>query len=234
MGLGNSGLAGLIITPYVHQTETLFSGDENEPKGRLFATFRHPISRAVSMFKYLQYADWEPTYNPIFKTWTLEQYARSEHIENNWMTRHLSNELEGDLTSAHLQVALDVLRRKFIVGLMHRMDESMQRFEAYFGWRYTINPTAQETCRESLFTVGTNTNRKKIETPTDDIYTLIAQQNIFDIELYKYIEQLFQEQEEFVKDIPKDFRLVNAECSKCADETDDDKVSSPYLRNRKK
>ena len=86
----------------------------------------------------------------------------------------------------------------------------------------------------SFFTVGTNVNRKKIETPTDDIYTLIAQQNIFDIELYKYIEQLFQEQEEFIKDIPKDFRLVNAECSKCADETVDDKVSSPNLRNRKK
>lgn len=218
MGLGSSSLAELIITPYIFETGELFS--EGPQKGRLFATFREPISRAVSMFKYLQYADWEPTYNPEFKSWSLEQYARSEQIENNWMTRHLSNELTGELTSAHLQVALDVLRRKFLVGLVNRMDESMERFEAYFGWRYIMNPTAQETCRESLFTIGTNANRNKIKVPSesDIVYDLIARQNVFDIELYKYIEMLFEEQEEFVKDIPKDYRFVNAECNKCEED----------------
>ena len=61
MNLGSSRLVDLVITPFVHDAERLFSSldqGNNSSKGRLFATFRHPIDRAVSLFKYLQYADW--------------------------------------------------------------------------------------------------------------------------------------------------------------------------------
>lgn len=48
---------------------------------------------------------------------------------------------------------------------MHRMDESMQRFEAYSGWRDTINPTAQEICREFLLHRGYKRQSKKNRNP---------------------------------------------------------------------
>merc|ERR1712238_174564 len=174
----------------------------------------------ITPFKYLQYADWEPTYNPEIKSWNLEEYAQSNHIENNWMTRYLSNTLNGELTSAHLHLAMDILRRKFLVGLIDQLETSMKRFEAFFGWKYMLNPTVQETCRESLFTVGSNANRNsRIEIPEEGsyLYNLIAQQNMFDLELYTYIETLFNEQAQFVEGVPDNYRLIDAHCSKCTD-----------------
>ena len=150
----------------------------------------------------------------------MKQYAQSNHIENNWMTRYLSNTMNGELTRAHLEVAMDILRRKFLVGLIDQLEPSMKRFEAFFGWKYMLNPTIQETCRESLFTVGTNANtNSRITIPEEGsyIYNLIAQQNMFDLELYAYIETLFDEQAQYVKDIPEDYRLIDAQCSKCVE-----------------
>ena len=52
--------------------------------------FRHPVDRAVSMFFYIQIADWEPTYNPELAKMTISEYAVSPNIENNWMVRTLT------------------------------------------------------------------------------------------------------------------------------------------------
>lgn len=72
MGLGSSGLADVIITPFLHDTEHIFTTDRKEDKapqsGRLFATFRHPVARAVSLFKYLQYADWVSFITEVYDT----------------------------------------------------------------------------------------------------------------------------------------------------------------------
>ena len=53
--------------------------------------FRHPIDRAVSMFYYIRVADWEPSYKPELQGWKMDQYATSDIVENNRMTRQLSN-----------------------------------------------------------------------------------------------------------------------------------------------
>lgn len=222
LGLGSSGLVGLIITPFVLETSTLF-GPTTHRKGRLFATFRHPLDRAVSMFKYLQYAHWEPTYSPQFKDWTLEMYATSDQIENNWMTRHLTKTYKADLTIAHLKSAKEVLQTKVLVGLINRLEESMDRFEAYFGWRFTLNPTEQESCREGLFTLGTNTNQNtnhKIQKPKPGsaLYDLIMAENKYDMELYQFAVQLFEEQIELLKGAPKEYRLEGSTCSKCEED----------------
>ena len=219
MGLGISGLAELIITPFIRETETLFP-ERSAKKGRLFATFRHPLDRAVSMFKYLQYARWEPTYSPELKDWTLEQYASSGKIENNWMTRHLSGKYEADLIEQDLQISKGIVRNNMLVGLINRLEESMDRFEAYFGWRFTLNPTEQEVCRDGLFFVGTNVNQntnKKIEKPKqgETAYEPIMSHNEYDMELYKHVVKLFEEQTELIKDAPRNYRLDGASCKKC-------------------
>jgi len=84
LGLAQSGLADAIVTTYVYEANGLF---DPQHRGRLFSVFRHPVDRAISMFQYLQYADWEPTYNPQLASMSIEEYAQSGTVENNWLTR---------------------------------------------------------------------------------------------------------------------------------------------------
>jgi hypothetical protein len=55
MGFADSGLAGCVVTPFLYEANALFT---ETAQGRLFAVFRHPVDRAVSMFYYIQVADW--------------------------------------------------------------------------------------------------------------------------------------------------------------------------------
>lgn len=52
LNLGQSELADVIVVQHLYEAESLF---DDEHRGRLFAMFRHPIDRALSMFYYLQY-----------------------------------------------------------------------------------------------------------------------------------------------------------------------------------
>mmetsp|Transcript_2948 Transcript_2948/g.3460 ORF Transcript_2948/g.3460 Transcript_2948/m.3460 type:complete len:604 (-) Transcript_2948:95-1906(-) len=214
MGLGSSELADAIVTPYIFDANALF--DETH-KGRLFTVFRHPVDRAVSLFSYLQIADWEPTYDPSLKDMTIEEYAKSDRVENNWMTRFLSNTMAGDLNDAHLEAAKEVVKNKFTVGLLSRKVDTMERLERMFRWRYHVNPVNQEKCREKLLVGGSNSNKNKIDKPQSgsEAYDLLAWQNNYDIPLYEFIEILFDEQETLLVDIPEKFRLKDATCCKC-------------------
>jgi hypothetical protein len=55
MGFAESGLAGLVASPLLYEANKLFARNN---QGRLFAIFRHPVDRAVSMFYYIQIASW--------------------------------------------------------------------------------------------------------------------------------------------------------------------------------
>jgi hypothetical protein len=51
LGLVESRLAEVIVIRHVFDAEQLFN---QQQRGRLFAVFRHPLERAVSMFNYLK------------------------------------------------------------------------------------------------------------------------------------------------------------------------------------
>ena len=214
MGFADAQLADVVVSPFVFETNDLFTPTA---RGRLFSVFRHPIDRAVSMFYYIRVADWEPSYKPELKDWTLEQYAQSDVVENNWMTRQLSNQLAGDLTEDNMNAAMEVVRSKILVGLMSQIESTMSRFEKFFRWTYHVNPTNQEICRAGLMNGGANSNKKnkKPLKEGDPVWDMLAQQNNFDLQLYNYIETLFHEQEAFVAGLPENFRNVNATCCKC-------------------
>jgi hypothetical protein len=214
MGFADSQLADVVVSPFVFELNDLFT---QTAKGRLFSVFRHPIERAVSMFYYIRVADWEPSYKPELKDWSLEQYAVSDVVENNWMTRQLSNQISGDLSEENLRNAMEVIRSKMLVGLMSKIEPSMTRFEKFFRWTYHVNPTNQEACRERLMGGGSNSNKanKKPLGEGDEAWGLLALQNNFDLQLYDYIEKLFDEQEAFVSGMPDNFRNIDATCCKC-------------------
>jgi hypothetical protein len=94
----------------------------------------------------------------------------------------------------------------------------MSRFEKFFRWTYYVNPTNQEKCRERLVSGGSNRNSKNKKDkpkPGSNAWDLLAHQNLFDLQLYEYIETLFVEQEAFVAHLPNDFRMINSTCCKC-------------------
>jgi len=215
MGFADSGLGDAVVTPFIYESNDLFT---QTAMGRLFCVFRHPIDRAISLFYYLQVAEWEPTYDPDLKNWSIEQYATSPKIENNWLTRQLSNQLGGDLADEHVNLAMEVIRRKFLVGLMSEMKETMTRLERFFHWTYRVNPANQEICRDDLLSGGSNSNSKNKKDkpqPGSEAYDLLAAQNQYDMQVYGYIESLFKEQEQFFADVPEDIRNIGATCCKC-------------------
>jgi hypothetical protein len=222
MRLVESGLAEIIATPLLFESSTLFG--KGGPKGRVFTVFRHPIRRAVSMFAYLRKAYWEPTYRPEFEKWTLDHYAFSDVVEDNFVIRQLAHvPSEVSVTEQHLELAKAIVSQKILVGLLDRVEESLVRFEQYFGWQYTLNPTRQETCRNTLLVTGVNTNtdpRNKMPAVASNAYQMLRRKNELDILLYEYVEHLFDHQAGLVQNIPPDIRLENATCSLCDDVND--------------
>lgn len=216
LGLAQSGLADTIVTTYVHELHELF---DKQHRGRLFAMFRHPVDRAVSLFHYLKYADWEPTYTPSLAKMSIEDYAKSGMAENNWLTRTLAHRSdEAVLTDDDLQKAIDIIRRKILVGLLSEKEESMERIEKFFGWKYRVNPKNQEICRARLLGAGINTNKENTSeklTPGTTAYDLLANENLFDLKLYDMVTTLFVEQSSYFSAVPDGYRLKNATCCKC-------------------
>lgn len=208
-----SRMADIVFSPLLHESlDNLFS---REHRGRMFAMLRHPVDRVVSLFYYLQTADWEPTYNPIFKDMTIEEYANSTYVEANWMVRSLINEWEDPITMDEFGQAKEILRRKCLVGLMSRWSESMDRFNKYFD--FTLQYDGRDDnrdesgfhekeyleCQERYSNKGgSNVHQHPKLEKDSDTYNLLKLKNGWDMELYRYIvEELFEEQRQVVDDI---------------------------------
>jgi hypothetical protein len=98
--LAHSHTAQMIISPLFYEaTNDLFT---SEDKGIMFAMFRHPIQRVISLFYYLQTATHEVTYNPKLAEMTIEEYAESPLLEANFIIRSLVNKMEEPLSMSDL------------------------------------------------------------------------------------------------------------------------------------
>jgi hypothetical protein len=82
-GLATSGLADVVSSHLFTGSLQLFT---DEVKGKAFTIFRHPIERAVSMFFYLgsEQAKHEKTYDSALKTMTIEEFSKSNKIEDKF------------------------------------------------------------------------------------------------------------------------------------------------------
>jgi len=199
MGLVQSGLVDVFVSQYVVPAAEVFAP---EYKGRMFALFRHPVDRAVSEFYYLQMATWEPTYNPELAAMTLDQYAHSPYIERNWVTRMLVNKLGGEIYENDLNLAKEIIRRKCLVGLVRDMDESVRRFDLYFG--FDDDDTGEKRrCWQDILDDGKTSNRNdhpKVSEGSPE-WDMIRRVNFFDMQLYEYAEGLFEEQKAFLQEV---------------------------------
>jgi hypothetical protein len=203
--LEQSHLVDVVTSGFVHEIpKELFS---REHRGRMFALFRHPIERLVSIFFYLQTATWEPTYHPDFADLTVEEYVKSQYFEGNWMVRMITNKMNGPVTNSDLKIAKEFLKTKCLVGLQSSMNDSLDRFQRYFGWdlKDTVrngNILEGEICRERFFHpekaggLKMNTNKHPKIEPGSSEYLALLEGSKLDMELYLYAIELYSEQSE--------------------------------------
>ena len=208
LGFASSDLADVVFTPLVTEAAQFLFGHDDDGaggggrRGRMFALFRHPVNRVVSIFYYLQSATWEPTYNPAYAGWTIDDYARSPHCESNWMVRTLLGKMTGPLEPDDVNVAIATLGRKCLVGLMEDMEGSVTRFHHYFRFR-TPYDDALGCSRRNFATKGGNHGQNGHVHPSLDpeseTYKILEHKNQLDVRLYDYAKELYAEQGEWMQ-----------------------------------
>lgn len=194
LGLADARLAEVMTSPELH----LFASSifNRVQKGRMFALFRDPINRAVSMYHYLSSASWDPLYDPGLKGLTIEEYARSASVEHNWMTRFLVDKRGGTLSKHDMVTAKEILRTKCLVGIYEDLENSLKRFQLYFGWSQKSSPDQVRECRTAVLQAGdTRHNVPELE-PGSKAYQALARVNVYDMELYEYAKVLYKMQGE--------------------------------------
>eukprot|EP00984_Skeletonema_dohrnii_P004764 scaffold1670_cov121-Skeletonema_dohrnii-CCMP3373.AAC.4 len=158
-----------------------------EVYGRGVVMVRNPVRRAVATYKRLQIK--RPD---LVGDMTLEQFATSHLLQDNFLTRTLSRNKDAPLTEADVNLAKEVLKRKFVVGLYDHFEDSVRRFEAFFGWKISesVNSCQSKAVQQEL-DLGYN----DFDTlPYDQAYAEIAQKNRADLELFKFAEYLYKYQ----------------------------------------
>jgi hypothetical protein len=210
--------------------EPQFAGKElydEENKGRFLALFRHPVDRALSMFYYLQTATWERTYRPEWANMTVLEWARLPNAEVDYMVHKLIGKRFGEtVDETDLIVAKELVRQRFIVGLMGEMNESIRRFNIVLGVDEESDRSQQcmdefglldrepkerkleeeektRATNEKNSNVNPAKNKKnsnehpKFEEGSPE-FDVLARRNRLDMLLYKYIETLFDAQQEII------------------------------------
>jgi len=190
--LASSGLADVVISPLLHDASTLFTATR---RGRMFTIFRHPVERAASLFYFIQETQWRQpaTGNEQFADIHIETFYKEGFAENSWMTRFLTNELtKGELTDHDLEVAKEVLRQKCLVGLLEEKGETFERIQKYFGWR-PKNENEQNCLEKKLEWAWPMKLHSTIEEESR-AWRLIVTANNFDMKLYAYAKDIFEQQ----------------------------------------
>ena len=98
----------------------------------MFVMMRHPVKRIIDQFYYLQRSTWvgHEDYDIDLGTMSLAQYALSDKLIENYMVRTLLDLTDTfELTKSHVDQAKEILRRKFLVGIIEWFDVSVHRFE---------------------------------------------------------------------------------------------------------
>ena len=113
--------------------------------------------------------------------------------------------LVGKIDRKHTAYAKKVLQTKFLIGLLPQLDESMRRFEKYFGWEDKSGNN--HSCVNDLVGSGMNTNsaKKPVVEEWSKEYVMLLRHNSFDLEVFHYAEELFDQQGKYFDSLKKSY-----------------------------
>ncbi len=180
--LVESSLADVMFTPLVTESAEIFT---TENPGRLFTIFRNPLERSMGIYEAARASD------PAIASMSLVEYAANE-LPNNELVRSLVGKSEtDDLTEDDLLLAMETVRRKCVVGLVGRMEESIVRFQTYFGWVPLLVDGVSQCQKELL----AQSDQRVVEPKTgSDVYNILVGQNRLDLRLYDYALHVYDVQ----------------------------------------
>jgi hypothetical protein len=181
--LVQSSLPDVMFTPLIIQAADIFTP---ENPGRLFTIFRNPLERSMGIYQEAKIKD------PSLADMTLADFA-ANYLPNNELVRTLSGKgLKDDLTDDDLFLAMEIIRRKMVVGLVGRTEESMIRFQAYFGW-ISLLVDGVSQCQKELLAPAAE---QRIAAPKQgsEAYNVMVGQNRLDLRLYDYALYMYDVQ----------------------------------------
>jgi hypothetical protein len=157
-----------------------------------FTLLRDPIERIISLYYFVSSLpeplrpDYFPGDDMSLQDWIKKKVAIDV---DNAQTRMLSGGLHavpfGQCTEEDLRRAKQNLKNHFaVVGLTKRFDETLLLLKRTLGWQEALNYTRQNVTKK---------RPKRDDLPTESL-AVISDANRLDIELYRYAENLFEEQ----------------------------------------
>lgn len=187
LGLIGSKLANVLVSGIVYEVASL--SDAQPASIRMFTMMRHPVERSVS------YYYWAKLDDEKWAKYSIRDFFLRPEFRGNWATRTLVNKMTGTLYLEDLDMAKHILKQKCLVGLLSHKAISLKRFEKYFGWSKFAGLPGSEECEEkSIFWGWQNKNDHPVVEEGSEEYKIIRARNEFDIELYDYANELFEEQ----------------------------------------
>mmetsp|Transcript_25075 Transcript_25075/g.52752 ORF Transcript_25075/g.52752 Transcript_25075/m.52752 type:complete len:358 (+) Transcript_25075:62-1135(+) len=199
LGLVPSDKADIIITTKPEFAVGMLF--DKSHRGRFLILVREPIDRLVSLFYYLQVATWEVSYRPDWKKLSLLDWSQ-KHAQS-WRDFLVKKIMGKDqFTEEEFEELKETVRKYFVVGLMNEMEESVNRFNAAMG----INEKTTEyyePCMSRFFwdhhqesgeAHNSNEHPKLLEGSPE--WNILAEQNSYDMRLYEFMIELFEEQKD--------------------------------------
>lgn len=135
-----TSLADVAYTPYLKELVDIFNP---QFRARIFALFRDPVDRTMSLYHQQQRDDEEVAEMSIV------DYIRSSKYIDNFMTRALTRKHHEKLSDDDLLQAMEFTRKYIVVGLSEEIDESITKFTDHFGWKTRMDQE-KYSCLESL------------------------------------------------------------------------------------
>jgi hypothetical protein len=145
---------------------------------------RDPVDRVISAFYFMRGYKFHPLYWKMRReNWTLEDFVRRSQRDNVQSKIVAGSDYSAPCTREIVEQAKDNLRHHFaVVGLSERLEESLALMKIRFGWNLSSY---------SSFNV-TRSRPQKRDLPRPTL-NLIHEKNSFDIELYEYGRDLFEQ-----------------------------------------
>ena len=129
------------------------------------------------------------------------EFVNSPMCYDNWVVRRLIHKMPYNLeiTEEDLALAKEIVKRKMLVLLTDDMEGSVERMRQYFGWDEEVLTDEQRDCiHRYAVEEPRNANPHEELDPDSEEYQAIRNKNLADIELYEYVQQLYQEQGEMI------------------------------------